>query len=62
MKGNNGRIYRTVCLAGIEVMADNLCETRFRDGTLIPEALNAAGWAADASAKMAPYAYNWNYV
>ncbi|MDY6991559.1 MAG: hypothetical protein SVR94_03000 [Pseudomonadota bacterium] len=34
--GNNGRAYRTKVLGNYEIMADFLCETKFKDGSLIP--------------------------
>lgn len=34
--GNDGKIYRTICIGTQEWLADNLCETRFRDGSIIP--------------------------
>jgi len=34
--GNDGKIYRTICIGTQEWLADNLCETRFRNGDIIP--------------------------
>jgi len=34
--GNDGKVYRTICIGTQEWLADNLCETRFRDGSIIP--------------------------
>lgn len=44
--GNNGRMYRTVVWYDREILADNLCETKFSDGTEIPEITDTAQWAA----------------
>ena len=33
--GNDGRIYRTICIGNEEWLADNLAETKFRNGNLI---------------------------
>jgi len=35
--GNDGRIYRTICINDIEYLADNLTETKYRNGNDIPE-------------------------
>ena len=42
--GNDGRIYRTICIGSVEWLADNLCETKFRDGTEIPEVTDGETW------------------
>ena len=34
--GNDGKIYRTICIGTQEWLADNLSETRFRNGDTIP--------------------------
>jgi hypothetical protein len=44
MMGNNGRVYRTICVGGKEFTADPLCETKFRDGSDIPFASNSSQW------------------
>jgi uncharacterized protein (TIGR02145 family) len=47
MIGNDGKVYPTIVIAGIEWMAANSCETKFRDGSLIP--LSATAEAFNAS-------------
>ena len=44
--GNDGRIYRTICIGTQEWLADNLCETKYANGTLIPVVTGNAAWAA----------------
>ena len=44
--GNDGKTYRTICIGTQEWLADNLCETLYRDGSPIPEVTDAATWAA----------------
>lgn len=44
--GNDGRIYRTICIGTQEWLADNLCETLYRNGDPIPEVTDNAAWAA----------------
>jgi len=34
--GNDGKLYRTICIGTQEWLADNLAETRFRNGDIIP--------------------------
>jgi uncharacterized protein (TIGR02145 family) len=34
--GNNGRIYKTICIGAQEWLAENLIETKFRNGEIIP--------------------------
>lgn len=45
--GNDGRIYRTIVINGIEWLADNLAETKFSDGSVIPIATSESVWAAN---------------
>lgn len=44
--GNDGKIYRTICIGTQEWLADNLAETKYRDGTLIPVVTDNTAWAA----------------
>ena len=44
--GNDGKVYRTICIGTQEWLADNLCETLYRDGTPIPEVTDAGAWVA----------------
>lgn len=44
--GNDGKLYRTICINGIEYIADNLAETKYRNGDDIPEVTGNAAWAA----------------
>ena len=44
--GNDGKVYRTICIGTQEWVADNLCETLYRDGSPIPEVTDNAAWAA----------------
>lgn len=33
--GNDGKVYGTICINGVEYLADNLCETKYRNGSYI---------------------------
>ena len=54
-KGNDGTYYRTVCIAGLEVLAENLAETLFRDGSEIEEKTGDMAWAAAVTAMRCDY-------
>lgn len=43
--GNDGKIYRTICIGTQEWLADNLAETRYRNGDNIPNVTNASEWS-----------------
>jgi hypothetical protein len=60
--GNDGRVYRTITLNGLEWLTDNLAETKFNDGSEIPEVTNAASWAALSSPGMCAYNNDWANV
>lgn len=53
--GNDGLLYMTVCINGKEWLSQNLCETRYRDGSWIPEVTSASGWAALAEGAYCSY-------
>lgn len=44
--GNDGKRYRTICIGTQEWLADNLAETKFRNGDNIPEITDTASWNA----------------
>ena len=60
--GNDGKVYRTVTHQGIELMADNLAETKFRNGDLIPEVTDNIAWSSMSSAAMSAYKNDWSNV
>ena len=53
--GNDGKQYATVKI-GIQVwLAENLCETKYRDGSLIPIVTDNTAWAALTTGAMCYY-------
>lgn len=60
--GNDGKIYRAVALNQLFWLADNLAETKYRDGSLIPEITDASSWAADLSGALCAYNNDWSNV
>ena len=53
--GNDGKVYRTICIGTQEWLADNLAETKYRDGTDIPVVTDNATWAALETGAMCYY-------
>jgi uncharacterized protein (TIGR02145 family) len=60
--GNDGKVYRTICIGTQEWLADNLCETKFRNGEYIPgfdggvyAPITNAAWAALTTAALCAY-------
>lgn len=42
--GNDGKIYRTICIGTQEWLSENLAETKYRNGDSIPEVTNNTTW------------------
>jgi len=53
--GNDGRLYWTININGVEYLGQNLCETLYRDGSPIPEVTNDATWAGLATGARCSY-------
>jgi len=53
--GNDGKIYRTICIGTQEWVADNIAETKYRDGTYIPIVTDDAAWVALVTGAMCYY-------
>lgn len=60
--GNNKRVYRTIVIGGLEFLADNLCETRYRDATSIQELTDGAAFFADRIGALCAYDNDWDNV
>jgi len=74
LTGNDGRTYKTVRIGNQVWMAENLLETQYRDGSVIPkvaadslwESLSTGAYCAyendESKADTCGYLYNWNAV
>lgn len=60
--GNNGKIYRTVCIAGLEILADNLAETLYSDNSIIPEVTDNSTWTALTTGALCAFNNDWSNV
>lgn len=60
--GNDGKVYRTICIGTQEWLADNLAETKYRNGDDIPEVTDDGAWAALDTGAMCAYNNDWNNV
>jgi len=58
--GNDGKIYPTVCIGTQEWVACNIAETKYRDGSNIPEVTDNATWAALTTGALCAYENNWD--
>jgi uncharacterized protein (TIGR02145 family) len=53
--GNDGKVYRTICIGTQEWVADNIAETKYRNGDAIPVVTDNATWAALVTGAMCYY-------
>lgn len=60
--GNDGKVYRTICIGTQEWLADNLCETKYRNGDTIPEVTDNSAWAALETGALCAYDNDWSNV
>lgn len=60
--GNDGKIYRTICIGTQEWLADNLTETKYRNGDSIPEVTDNTAWAGLTTGALCAYNNDWNNV
>ena len=60
--GNDGKVYRTICIGTQEWVADNLAETKYRDGTDIPIVTDNGSWIALTTGAVCAYNNDWSYV
>lgn len=60
--GNDGKVYRTIKINDKVWTADNLAETKFRDGSDIPNVTDNAEWEALTTAGMCAYNNDINNI
>lgn len=60
--GNDGKIYRTICIGTQEWLADNLAETKYRDGSDIPIITSNSIWPTLTTGAMCYYNNNPAYM
>ena len=60
--GNDGKVYRTVKIGTQVWLADNLCETKYRNGDTIPEVTDNSAWAALETGALCAYDNDWSNV
>lgn len=57
--GNDGKKYRTICIGTQEWLADNLIETKYRNGDTIPEVTDSIAWSALTTGALCAYNNDW---
>lgn len=60
--GNDGKTYRTICIGTQEWLADNLAETKYRNGDAIPEVTDNTAWTALTTGAMCAYNNDHNNI
>ena len=53
--GNDGKIYPTICIGTQEWMSENLAETKYRNGSLIPVISETSLWVSSTDGAMCYY-------
>lgn len=60
--GNDGKEYETICIYGKEYLAENLCETKYRNGDIIPEVTDQDAWTALTTGALCAYNNDLSYL
>jgi uncharacterized protein (TIGR02145 family) len=58
--GNDGQTYKTVKIGTQVWLAESLRETKYRDGSVIPEVTDNAAWAALTTGALCAYNNDWS--
>jgi hypothetical protein len=58
--GNDGKVYDTVCINGVEWLSYNLCETQYRDKTPIAEVTDQSAWNSLSTGALCAYNNTWS--
>ena len=62
MTGNDGTVYETKCIGTQEWITKNLCETKYRNGDLIPVVTNPITWIGLTTGAMCAYDNDIDHV
>ena len=57
--GNDGKTYSTICINGVEYLSHNLIETKYRDGSSIPEVTSNSEWIALTTHAFCAHSNDW---
>jgi uncharacterized protein (TIGR02145 family) len=60
--GNDGKVYRTICIGTQEWLADNLAETKYRNSNIIPTETDNTTWAGLTTGAKCAYDNDLNNV
>lgn len=60
--GNDGKVYRCTKIGTQVWLADNLAETKYRNGDTIPEVTDNSAWAALTTGALCAYNNDWSNV
>ena len=67
--GNDGKVYRTICIGTQEWLEDNLAETKYRDSSYVPgydggvyTLIDNTAWAALTTGALCAYNNDWSNV
>ena len=60
--GNDGKVYLAVAINGLYWLAENLAETKYRNGDIIPEVTDNTEWSNLTTGATCAYDNNWIYV
>jgi uncharacterized protein (TIGR02145 family) len=58
--GNDGTVYQTICIGTQEWLSENLRETRYRNGDIIPEVTDNTEWASLTTGALCAYDNDWS--
>lgn len=60
--GNDGKVYKAIAINGLYWLAENLAETKYRNGNIIPEVTDNTEWGNLTTGALCAYENDWNYV
>jgi uncharacterized protein (TIGR02145 family) len=60
--GNDGTEYQTICIGGQELLSENLAETKYRNGDLVPEITDNTAWKNLTTGALCAYGNDHNNI